>query len=151
MKRREAMKVKRIVLGVILVGLGAIALYFARRPPVETERTVRERALVESGVGNPGSEKGPPPDLNKNFDSDELRGADFYPRANAKVTANRVNVRRRPTLNTGSIAKLTRGTKVDVIDRIDNEDDGYIWYKVIVPESDRQGWIRGDLLRAIED
>lgn len=144
------MKVKPIVLGVILGSLGAIALYFVLRPPVEAGRTVRERALVESGVGNPGSEEDPLPDLNKNFDSDELRGADFYPRANARITGNRVNVRRRATLNTGSIAKLTRGTKVEVIDRIDNEDDGYIWYKVIVPESDRQGWIRGDLLREIE-
>ena len=144
------MKVKPIVLGVILLGLGAIALSLARRLPVETERTVREGAIAESKVGNPGSEEESPPDLNNNFGSDELRGSDFYPRTNARIIANRVNVRRRATLNTGSIAKLTRGTKVDVIDRIDNEDDGYIWYKVIIPESDRQGWIRGDLLREIE-
>lgn len=144
------MKVKPIVLGVILVGLGAIALYLARRPQIETESAVREGAIAESEVGNPGSEETPPSGWRENSGSEELRGADFYPRANAKITSDRVNVRRRPTLNTGSIAKLTRGTEVEVIDRIDNEDDGYIWYKIVVPESDREGWIRGDLLREIE-
>ncbi|MGI0500469.1 SH3 domain-containing protein, partial [Limnospira platensis] len=78
-------------------------------------------------------------------------GADFYPRAKARIRSNRVNVRRLATLNTGSIARLSEGTVVEVVDRIDSSEDGYIWYKVVLPESDRQGWVRGDLLTQISD
>ncbi|MET0115564.1 MAG: peptide-binding protein, partial [Limnospira maxima] len=46
-------------------------------------------------------------------------GADFYPRAKARIRSNRVNVRRLATLNTGSIARLSEGTVVEVVDRID--------------------------------
>ncbi|MDT9187607.1 MAG: hypothetical protein P5693_10175 [Limnospira sp. PMC 1290.21] len=49
------------------------------------------------------------------------------------------------------MARLSEGTVVEVVDRIDNSEDGYIWYKVVLPESDRQGWVRGDLLTQISD
>ncbi|MET0097728.1 SH3 domain-containing protein [Limnospira platensis] len=149
--RKVKPKVRLIVLGAIILAVGAIAIGLAFRPDAEKDLKANGDDLFEPIVGNPGFEGEPPPQVRRNFPDGEFRGADFYPRAKARIRSNRVNVRRLATLNTGSIARLSEGTVVEVVDRIDSSEDGYIWYKVVLPESDRQGWVRGDLLTQISD
>lgn len=149
--RKVKPKVRLIVLGAIVLAVGAIAIGLAFKPDTERDLKTNGDGLFEPIVGNPGFEEEPPPEVRGNFPDGEFRGADFYPRAKATITGNRVNVRRLATLNTGSIARLSEGTVVEVVDRIDSSEDGYIWYKVVLPESDRQGWVRGDLLTQISD
>ncbi|AMW29153.1 MULTISPECIES: SH3 domain-containing protein [Arthrospira] len=149
--RKVKPKVRLVVLGAIILALGAIAIGLAFRPDAEKDLKANGDDLFEPIVGNPGFEGEPPPQVRRNFPDGEFRGADFYPRAKARIRSNRVNVRRLATLNTGSIARLSEGTVVEVVDRIDSSEDGYIWYKVVLPESDRQGWVRGDLLTQISD
>ncbi|MDT9213611.1 MAG: SH3 domain-containing protein [Limnospira sp. PMC 1291.21] len=149
--RKVKPKIRLVVLGAIILAVGAIAIGLAFRPDAEKDLKANGDALFEPIVGNPGFEGEPPPEVRRNFPDGEFRGADFYPRAKARIRSNRVNVRRLATLNTGSIARLSEGTVVEVVDRIDNSEDGYIWYKVVLPESDRQGWVRGDLLTQISD
>ncbi|TVU55080.1 MAG: peptide-binding protein [Arthrospira sp. PLM2.Bin9] len=149
--RKVKPKVRLIVLGAIILAVGAIAIGLAFRPDAEKDLKANGDDLFEPIVGNPGFEGEPPPQVRRNFPDGEFRGADFYPRAKARITSNRVNVRRLATLNTGSIARLSEGTVLEVVDRIDSSEDGYIWYKVVLPESDRQGWVRGDLLTQISD
>ncbi|MDT9198532.1 SH3 domain-containing protein [Limnospira sp. PMC 1042.18] len=149
--RKVKPKIRLVVLGAIILAVGAIAIGLAFRRDAEKDLKANGDALFEPIVGNPGFEGEPPPEVRRNFPDGEFRGADFYPRAKARIRSNRVNVRRLATLNTGSIARLSEGTVVEVVDRIDNSEDGYIWYKVVLPESDRQGWVRGDLLTQISD
>ncbi|MDT9181904.1 SH3 domain-containing protein [Limnospira sp. PMC 289.06] len=149
--RKVKPKVRLVVLGAIILAVGAIAIGLAFRPDAEKDLKANGDDLFEPIVGNPGFEGEPPPQVRRNFPDGEFRGADFYPRAKARIRSNRVNVRRLATLNTGSIARLSEGTVVEVVDRIDSSEDGYIWYKVVLPESDRQGWVRGDLLTQISD
>ncbi|CDM96230.1 SH3 domain-containing protein [Limnospira indica] len=149
--RKVKPKIRLVVLGAIILAVGAIAIGLAFRLDAEKDLKANGDALFEPIVGNPGFEGEPPPEVRRNFPDGEFRGADFYPRAKARIRSNRVNVRRLATLNTGSIARLSEGTVVEVVDRIDNSEDGYIWYKVVLPESDRQGWVRGDLLTQISD
>ncbi|MGL5080714.1 MAG: SH3 domain-containing protein [Microcoleaceae cyanobacterium] len=79
--------------------------------------------------------------------SGSFKGRDFALGTAAQVTPQQVNVRSRPNARSGVVTKLKRGTTVEVTDREDNSTDGYIWYKISVPQNGRQGWIRGDLLR----
>ncbi|EDZ96581.1 MULTISPECIES: hypothetical protein [Limnospira] len=117
--RKVKPKVRLVVLGAIILAVGAIAIGLAFRPDAEKDLKANGDALFEPIVGNPGFEGEPPPEVRRNFPDGEFRGADFYPRAKARIRSNRVNVRRLATLNTGSIARLSEGTVVEVVDRID--------------------------------
>lgn len=147
--RKVKPKVRRIILGATILAVIAIAVGLAIKSDSQRDLKANGDGLFEPIVGNPGFEEEPPPQVRENFSDGELQGANFYPRTKARISSNRVNVRRLATLNTGSIARLSQGTVVEVVDRIDNVEDGYIWYKVVVPDSDRQGWIRGDLLTQV--
>ena len=55
------------------------------------------------------------------------------------ITTDYINVRSQPTVKANKIYKTIKGEKYDVIETFD-EDDNYIWYKIIFSDR-RTGWI----------
>ncbi len=53
------------------------------------------------------------------------------------VTGNRVNLRTGPGTNYPSLMKLNRGDAVKI------QEQAFGWYKVLLPDSDTDGWIAG--------
>ncbi|MGF1495170.1 MAG: SH3 domain-containing protein [Microcoleaceae cyanobacterium] len=89
----------------------------------------------------------PMPNGWRDTDNKTYKGRDFKPGAVAQVNRKQVNVRSRPNENSKVITRLNRGTSVDVLRRENNSTDGYIWYRIVIPQDGERGWIRGDLLR----
>ena len=56
----------------------------------------------------------------------------------------KVNVRRRPDINSDSLAMLDEGVPVEANDHTQRSDG--VWYKVRIPGG-QEGWIRGELLK----
>lgn len=82
------------------------------------------------------------PSGNTNF-----KGNNFAPGTSAVViSAEYANLRSQPRLDSTVLGSASRLELVDVLDRIGNPADGYIWYKVSY--KGMTGWIRGDLLQA---
>jgi hypothetical protein len=81
------------------------------------------------------------PDGETNF-----QGNNFAPGIGAIVISREyANLRSEPRLGSEILGSADRRETVDVLDRVGNPEDGYIWYRVIYDGI--TGWIRGDLLQ----
>jgi uncharacterized protein YgiM (DUF1202 family) len=75
----------------------------------------------------------------------DFQGNNFAPGTGAIViSAQYANLRSEPRLGSEIVGSADRREIVDVVDRVGNIQDGYIWYKVLY--DGMTGWIRGDLL-----
>jgi hypothetical protein len=75
-----------------------------------------------------------------------FKGNNFAPGTGAIVlSAEAARLRAQPRLGSEILAAASRREIVDVIDRVGNPEDGFIWYQVIYQGT--TGWVRGDLLQ----
>jgi uncharacterized protein YgiM (DUF1202 family) len=75
-----------------------------------------------------------------------FEGNNFAPGTAAIVISREyANLRAEPRLGSDILGSAERRELVDVLDRIGNPEDGFIWYQVSY--DDITGWIRGDLLQ----
>ncbi len=76
-----------------------------------------------------------------------FQGNNFTPGTPAIVISREyANLRSAPRLGSDILAAADRRAVVDVLDRVGNPKDGFIWYEVLY--NGTTGWIRGDLLQA---
>ncbi|MGF1570712.1 MAG: SH3 domain-containing protein [Nodosilinea sp.] len=76
-----------------------------------------------------------------------LKGNNFAPGTGAIVlSAQAAKLRSQPRLGSEIVGSANRREIVEVIERVGNPEDGFIWYKVVY--QDTTGWVRGDLLQA---
>ena len=76
----------------------------------------------------------------------DFQGNNFAPGTGAIVISRQyANLRAEPRLGSDILGSADRREIVDVLDRVGNPEDGYIWYKVIY--NGTTGWVRGDLLQ----
>lgn len=76
----------------------------------------------------------------------DFRGNNFVSGTSAVVISSRyAGLRQQPDSASGTITTVPRQSGVDVLDRVGNPRDGFIWYKVTY--QGKTGWIRGDLLQ----
>lgn len=79
-----------------------------------------------------------------------FRGTNFAPGISAIVTAPEATpLYRRPTIESDTIGAAATGASVQVLDRVGNPTDGYIWYQIT--HSGKTGWVRGDTLQPSSD
>ena len=75
-----------------------------------------------------------------------FEGNNFAPGTAAMVISREyANLRAEPRLGSEILGSADRREIVDVLDRIGNPEDGFIWYQVMYQGV--TGWIRGDLLQ----
>jgi len=80
------------------------------------------------------------------FGSSDFRGNNFAPGTPALVlSAESARLRSSPRLGSTILGTARRRAVVDVVDRVGNPDDSFIWYQVIYQGT--TGWVRGDLLQ----
>ncbi|HSM82746.1 MAG TPA: SH3 domain-containing protein [Nodosilinea sp.] len=80
--------------------------------------------------------------------SADFRGNNFAPGTPALVlSAEAARLRSAPRLGSDIVGLARRREVVDVLDRVGNPQDDFIWYQVIYQET--TGWVRGDLLQPI--
>ncbi|MGB3202413.1 MAG: SH3 domain-containing protein [Nodosilinea sp.] len=78
--------------------------------------------------------------------SSSFRGNSFAPGTPALVlSAEAARLRSGPRLGSTIVGTAPRRAVVDVLDRVGNPEDGFIWYQVIYAGT--TGWVRGDLLQ----
>ncbi|MGG6239590.1 SH3 domain-containing protein [Nodosilinea sp. AN01ver1] len=78
--------------------------------------------------------------------SSNFRGNSFAPGTPALVlSAEAARLRSGPRLGSTIVGTAPRRAVVDVLDRVGNPEDGFIWYQVIYEGT--TGWVRGDLLQ----
>ncbi len=78
--------------------------------------------------------------------SSEFRGNNFAPGTPALVlSAEAARLRSNPRLGSTIVGTAPRRAVVDVLDRVGNPEDGFIWYQVVYEGT--TGWVRGDLLQ----
>lgn len=78
--------------------------------------------------------------------SSNFRGNNFVPGTPALVlSAEAARLRSNPHLGSTIVGTAPRRAVVDVLDRVGNPEDGFIWYQVIY--DGMTGWVRGDLLQ----
>jgi hypothetical protein len=76
----------------------------------------------------------------------DFQGNNFAPGTGAIVlSAEAARLRSHPRLGSTIVGTANRREIVEVIDRVGNPEDGFIWYQVIYQGT--QGWVRGDLLQ----
>jgi hypothetical protein len=76
----------------------------------------------------------------------DFRGNNFAPGTGAIVLASRyASLRRSPEGSSVALTTVPRRDLVEVVDRVGNPRDGFIWYQVIY--NGQTGWVRGDLLQ----
>ncbi|WP_225885253.1 SH3 domain-containing protein [Leptolyngbya sp. KIOST-1] len=76
----------------------------------------------------------------------DFRGNNFAPGTPAVVlSAEAARLRSGPRLGSTILGSAPRRAVVDVLDRVGNPADGFIWYQVI--HNGTTGWVRGDLLQ----
>lgn len=76
----------------------------------------------------------------------DFQGNNFAPGTPALVlSAESARLRMAPRLGSPIIGMAPRRAVVDVVDRVGNPDDGFIWYQVNYQGT--TGWVRGDLLQ----
>ncbi|MBE9111262.1 SH3 domain-containing protein, partial [Nodosilinea sp. LEGE 07298] len=76
----------------------------------------------------------------------DFRGNNFAPGTPALVlSAEAARLRSGPRLGSTIVGTAPRRAVVDVLDRVGNPEDGFIWYQVIYDGT--TGWVRGDLLQ----
>jgi hypothetical protein len=64
----------------------------------------------------------------------------------SKDPGSRINVRSAPTTQSSSLHYGLSDDKVEDL-RQTQGSDGYVWYHVIFPQSEAEGWVRGDFVR----
>ena len=75
-----------------------------------------------------------------------FQGNNFAPGTPAIVISREyANLRSEPRLGSEVLGSAKRREVVDVLDRVGNPEDGFIWYQVIY--NGTMGWVRGDLLQ----
>ncbi len=75
-----------------------------------------------------------------------FQGNNFAPGTGAIVlSAEAARLRAEPRLGSEILASANRREIVEVVDRVGNPEDGFIWYQVIYQGT--KGWVRGDLLQ----
>ena len=75
-----------------------------------------------------------------------FRGNNFAPGTPALVlSVEAARLRSGPRLGSTIVAAAPRRAVVDVLERVGNPEDGFIWYQVIYQGT--TGWVRGDLLQ----
>ena len=75
-------------------------------------------------------------------------GHNFAPGTGAVVlSAQAARLRAQPRLGSEIIGTANRREIVEVIDRVGNPEDGFIWYQVTY--QGQRGWVRGDLLQPV--
>ncbi|WOD38206.1 SH3 domain-containing protein [Nodosilinea sp. E11] len=80
--------------------------------------------------------------------SNDFQGNNFAPGTPALVlSAEAARLRSAPRLGSDIVGTARRREVVDVIDRIGNPNDGFIWYQVVYQGT--TGWVRGDLLQPV--
>ncbi|MGF1516579.1 MAG: SH3 domain-containing protein [Nodosilinea sp.] len=78
--------------------------------------------------------------------SSDFRGNNFAPGTPALVLSGEAaRLRSSPRLDSTILAMAPRRAVVEVIDRVGNPDDSFIWYQVVYQGT--TGWVRGDLLQ----
>lgn len=78
--------------------------------------------------------------------SSDFRGNNFAPGTPALVlSAEAARLRSGPRLGSTIVGTAPRRAVVDVLDRVGNPEEGFIWYQVIYEGT--TGWVRGDLLQ----
>jgi hypothetical protein len=76
----------------------------------------------------------------------DFQGNNFAPGTTAIVlSAEAARLRSQPRLGSPIIGAASRRERVEVIDRVGNPADGFIWYQVFYDGI--TGWVRGDLLQ----
>ncbi|MGB5972819.1 MAG: SH3 domain-containing protein [Nodosilinea sp.] len=76
----------------------------------------------------------------------DFRGNNFAPGTPALVlSAEAARLRSAPRIGSTILSLAPRRAVVDVLDRVGNPADGFIWYQVIYQGT--TGWVRGDLLQ----
>jgi hypothetical protein len=76
----------------------------------------------------------------------DFQGNNFAPGTAALVlSAEAARLRMDPRLGSEIIGRAPRGAAVEVIDKVGNPEDGFIWYQVMYQGV--TGWVRGDLLQ----
>ncbi len=80
--------------------------------------------------------------------STDFQGNNVAPGTGAIVlSAEAARLRSQPRLGSDIIGAASRREIVDVLDRVGNPDDGFIWYQVF--HEGVTGWVRGDLLQSL--
>ncbi|WP_169613207.1 SH3 domain-containing protein [Nodosilinea sp. P-1105] len=80
--------------------------------------------------------------------STDFQGNSVAPGTGAIVlSAEAARLRSHPRLGSDILGAASRREIVDVLDRVGNPDDGFIWYQVIYDGV--TGWVRGDLLQPL--
>lgn len=75
-----------------------------------------------------------------------FEGNNFAPGTAAIVISREyANLRAEPRLGSEVLGSADRREIVDVLDRVGNPEDGFIWYQVVY--NGITGWVRGDLLQ----
>ncbi|HIK45504.1 MAG TPA: SH3 domain-containing protein [Leptolyngbyaceae cyanobacterium M65_K2018_010] len=75
-----------------------------------------------------------------------FKGNNFAPGTPAIVlSAQAARLRAQPRLGSEILASAPRREIVEVVDRVGNPADGFIWYQVLYQGT--TGWVRGDLLQ----
>lgn len=78
-----------------------------------------------------------------------FRGRYFPPGTAAIVISSRyANLRSQPALDSEVLGNAPRREVVDVVDRVGNPTDGFLWYQVTY--NGILGWVRGDLLQPLQ-
>ncbi|MFQ4139902.1 SH3 domain-containing protein [Nodosilinea sp. PGN35] len=78
--------------------------------------------------------------------SADFRGNNFAPGTPALVlSAEAARLRSAPRLGSDILSQAPRRAVVEVIDRVGNPEDSFIWYQVVYQGT--TGWVRGDLLQ----
>lgn len=76
----------------------------------------------------------------------DFEGNNFAPGTGAFVISREyANLRSEPRLGSEILGSAERRAIVEVIDRVGNPEDGFIWYRVLY--NGTNGWVRGDLLQ----
>jgi hypothetical protein len=79
----------------------------------------------------------------------DFAGNTFVPGTAATIIAPRyAELRQKPSPSADMLMTIPRGDVVDVLARVGNPEDGFIWYQVLY-NSSTTGWIRGDALTPI--
>ncbi|MEB3312639.1 MAG: SH3 domain-containing protein [Cyanobacteriota bacterium] len=77
-----------------------------------------------------------------------FQGNNFAPGTGAIVLSSQAaRLRSHPRLGSDMVGEVNRREVVQVIDRVGNPEDGFLWYQVTY--RDLRGWVRGDLLKPV--
>ena len=77
-----------------------------------------------------------------------FQGNNFAPGTGAVVLSSQAaRLRAHPRLGSDIIGEVNRREVVQVIDRVGNPEDGFLWYQVTY--RNLRGWVRGDLLKPV--